>query len=77
MTAAHEAGEITEAEMHRQLASLPERFLPPWLSDFAIAEVLGIPVPEVRQQSARMLYRAGVVLGARQEAQAMRRANGP
>lgn len=53
-----------------------EPYLPEWLSDFAIAEVLNIPVPEVRHQPLRMLWRASVVLRARQAAEAMRKDQG-
>jgi len=55
---------------------LMEPYLPEWLSDFAIAEVLNIPVPEVRHQPLRMLWRASVVLRARQAAEAMRKDQG-
>lgn len=56
------------------MAELPERFLPPWLSAFALAEVLQVSPMEVEHLPARWLYRASVVLAARQEAQAHRAA---
>ena len=76
LTEAHARAEITEQEMREQLARLPEAYLPGWLSEFSLAEVLGIPVPEIRHQSARMLYRAEVVLAARREAAELRKAKG-
>lgn len=48
-------------------------YMPDWLGDFAIAEVLRIPVADVPKQSLRMLYRARTVIEARQKADEMRR----
>lgn len=42
----------------------PPGMVPDWVGEFALAEKLGVPVAELPNQPARLIYRASVLIEA-------------
>ena len=54
-------------------AGVHDDYLPAWVSDFAVAEKLRVPVPELPFQPLRYIQRARTMLAAENHAQQARK----
>lgn len=54
-------------------AGVHDDYLPPWVGDFAVAEKLRVPVPELPLQPVRYIRQARTMLAAEAIAQRMRK----